>query len=408
MGTVPADAGRAGALQFTYVCSECGATYAIEPGRLLCDACGAKQEPKRPLRGVLEVRITPKGGGPEGGIPDAWKRGEWEPDDLLPVEREWLPDIPVGNTPLWEPRRLRDELGYPGLYLKDDGANPTGSLKDRASRLVAAFARKHGIRRIAVASTGNAGSSMAGVGANAGLRIRLYLPAGAPAAKLTQAMQYGADLQRVDGTYDEAVAQCFAYLAEHPDTLSRITAHNPLTIEGKKTVSLEIFRQLGGRVPDYVFVATGDGVIISGVYKGFEDLVTLGFADRVPHVVCVQATGSSAIARALKAGGFGDPVPSTTIADSISVDVPAGGEFALGRLQRHNGSAVVVSDEQILSAQRQLASGAGCFAEPAAAAAFAGFLAMRDDLDPGSTAVVLLTGNGLKDISAAAKGVQNS
>lgn len=388
-------------LKFSYVCSECGASYAIEPGRLLCDACAAKQKPKRPLRGVLEVRL-------DGRMPEEWKRGRWDPDDLLPVEKEWFPDIPVGNTPLWAPRGLREELQFPGLYLKDDGLNPTGSLKDRASRLVAAFARKYGIEEIAVASTGNAGSSMAGVGANAGLRIRLYLPASAPAGKITQAMQYGADLQKVDGTYDEAVARCFAYLKEHPKSLSRITAHNPLTIEGKKTVSLEIFKQLGERVPDHVFVATGDGVIISGVYRGFEDLVKLGPAEKVPHVVCVQAEGSSAIARAFKAGGFGDPIPSDTLADSISVDVPAGGEFALRRLQRHDGSAILVSDREILTAQRRLASKSGCFVEPAAATAFAGFLKVKDGLERESTAVVLLTGNGLKDIKGAMKGVDGS
>ncbi len=379
-------------LSFSYRCSQCGASYAIEPGRLLCDDCAPKRAPGRPLRGILEVVIS--------GDPPK----EWHPVDLLPVEREHFADIPVGNTPLWRPARLREEFHAPHLFLKDDGLNPTGSLKDRASWLVAAFARKHGIPRIVVASTGNAGSSMAGVGANAGLEVRLYLPASAPAAKLTQALQYGADVQRVDGTYDEAFAQCMAYLKDH-DGLSRNTGHNPLTIDGKKTVSLEIYRRLGERVPDHLFVSTGDGVIVSGVYRGFENLVELGFADRVPTVWSVQAEGSSAIARAFRAGSFTDPVPSRTIADSISVDVPAAGEFALQRLKRHKGRVVVVTDDEILAAQRHLSSGVGLFAEPASAAAFAGYVKERTAIDANATVVVLLTGNGLKDIKAAMKGV---
>lgn len=379
-------------LDFSYRCSQCGREYPITPDRLLCDDCSARQTPDQPLMGVLEVKI-------EGPAP-----ADWEPLDLLPVERKWFPSIPVGNTPLWAPERLRKETGFDKLFLKDDAANPTGSLKDRASYLVAAYARSQGIDRIVVASTGNAGSSMSGVGAAAGIKIKLFLPAAAPPAKMVQSLQYGADLVRVDGTYDLAFDECMAYLAEHGG-LSRNTGHNPLTIEGKKTVSLEIFRQLGGKVPDYLFVPTGDGVIISGVFKGFEDLITLGYADRMPTVVCVQAEGSSSISRAFDAGSFGEPVSSKTVADSISVDVPKGGLFALGRLQRHKGRTVVVKDTDILDAQRELAAGSGLFAEPAAAAAWAGFLAMRDQIDPKATAVVLITGNGLKDIDSAKKGV---
>ncbi len=380
-------------MRFHYRCSECGKDYTITPERMRCDRCAAQQQPKRPLRGLLEVVAA--------GRPPA----DWQPLDLLPVERRWFPAIPVGNTPMWQPERLRQELAFPGLFLKDDGLNPTGSLKDRASWLVAAFARRHGIRRVAVASTGNAGSSMAGVGAAAGLEVRLYLPASAPPAKLAQSLQYGADVQKVAGTYDEAFAECIEYLRHH-EGLSRNTGYNPLTIEGKKTVALEIFRQLGDAVPDYVFVSSGDGVIISGVYKGFEDLLQLGFAERMPHVVCVQAEGSAAIARAVEHGDFGPPAASDTVADSISVDVPAGGYFALSRLKRHAGSTVVVGDDEILGAQRRLAAGSGCFVEPAAAAAFAGFLRRREALARESRVVVLLTGNGLKDIDAATRGLE--
>lgn len=407
----PADIG---ALKYEYACIECGTAYGIEPGRYLCDSCALKQTPDQPLRGQLEVRL-------EGSAPYEWdvlkglsKRPRL--DDrvpfadtraLMPVGREFFPPIPVGGTPLWHPTRLRRELGRNGISLKDDTANPTGSLKDRASYLVAAFALEHHLKDIVVASTGNAGSSMAGVAAAADLNVRLYLPASAPPAKIVQAMQYGADVIKVDGSYDDAFDASLAYVAEHGG-LSRNTAHNPLTVEGKKSVSLEIFHQLRASMPEIVYVPTGDGVILSGVYKGFEDLIALGLADRMPEVVCVQAEGSAAITRALANGGFGTPESAHTIADSISVDVPRGGLFALQRLQRHSGRCVTVSDEAIISAQKRLSSGSGLFAEPAASAAFAGLLAdIESGKGPGKDdrAVVLLTGNGLKDIATAMKGV---
>jgi len=394
-------------LNFEYSCIECGNSYPIVEGRYLCDNCSSMQEENEPLRGLLEVRLS-------GDPPGDWAAVELGkptpcPDvrELLPVEKVFLPSIPVGNTPLWTPKRLRKELGLYRLFLKDEGANPTGSLKDRASYLVAGFAVKHGLKDVIVASTGNAGSSMAGVGAAGNLNVRLYLPTSAPEAKMVQALQYGAKIIRVNGSYDTAFDMSLAYATEQGG-LSRNTAHNPLTVEGKKTVSLEIFLQLGKRVPDLIYVPTGDGVILSGVYKGFEDLITLGLADTMPTLICVQAKGSAAISRAYEKGEFGPVSPASTVADSISVDVPRGGIFALDRLKRHGGRCVTVSDEAIIVAQRRLSKSSGFFAEPAAAAAFAGLLA---DIDSGSgpragnLVVLLLTGNGLKDIATALKGV---
>jgi len=366
------------------------------------------QREAEPLRGLLEVRLS-------GDLPEDWmavKGGELTPNPdvrtLLPVKKDFLPPIPVGGTPLWAPARLRGELGVDGLFLKDEAANPTGSLKDRASYLVAGFAAEHGLEDVIVASTGNAGSSMAGIGAAGNLRVRLYLPASVPKAKMIQALQYGAGLVRVNGGYDTAFDMSLAYVAERGG-LSRNTAHNPLTVEGKKTVSLEIFLQLGGRTPDLIYVPTGDGVILSAVYRGFEDLKILGLADAMPTVVCVQAKGSAAISRAYEDGEFGPVLPAATIADSISVDVPRGGFFALDRLKRHGGRCVTVSDEAIIAAQRRLSSSSGYFAEPAAAAAFAGLLADMDSKNApaaGDLVVLLLTGSGLKDIDAALKGIQ--
>ncbi len=379
-------------MRWFYRCPTCGAEYEVVPGRYVCDACSAEQEPSRPLSGVLEV--------------------EWEGDEgelgavPLPVEPEWFPPIPVGNTPLWEPARLRRELGFPGLYLKDDTCNPTGSFKDRASFLVAAFAARHGIGEIALASTGNAASSMAGVGAAAGIKVTVFLPNTAPAAKRIQVLQYGAELRAVDGTYDDAYDRSLEYTTSG-GALSRNTAYNPLTIEGKKTVSFEIVEQLG-TAPDHIFVPAGDGVILAGVYRGFENLLRLGRIAKMPVVWACQAEGSSAIVRALESGGFGEPVRSATIADSISVDVPRNGTHALSKLKAHGGRGVIVGDGEILVAQKQLASRTGLFAEPSSSAAYAGFLKMRLTIDPESRVVLLITGSGLKDTDGAARGLEES
>jgi len=392
-------------IHWMYRCPVCGSTYEIEPGRYLCDKCAKDQRPNEPLRGILEC--VWEGEAPVlGSVP-------------LPLESSYFPSIPVGNTPLWIPERLRAELGIPYLYLKDDTCNPSGSFKDRASWLVAAFARKFGIHEIVLASTGNAASSMACVGAAAGINIKVFVPKSAPIAKRVQIMQYGAELVEVDGNYDLAFDRSLEY-SNATGMLSRNTAYNPLTIEGKKTASFEIARDIAcaehpeGQAhhgsdfaycaPDHVFVPTGDGVILAGVIRGFEDLLKLGWIDHIPIMWAAQAVGSSAIARALESGVF-EMRLSSTIADSIAVDMPRNGYYAIAKMREHRCCAVMVSDDEILDAQRTLSRRAGLFVEPSSACAFAGFLKARSQLDPKARIVVMLTGNGLKDITSAARGV---
>lgn len=385
-------------MHWHYRCAACGTTYEIVPGRYLCDACAQHQQPDRPLEGILEAEW-------EGEVPSFVAVP-------LPVEPEWFPPIPVGNTPLWAPERLRRTYGAPGLWLKDDTCNPSGSFKDRASYLVAAFARKHGVKEVVLASTGNAASSMAAVGAAAGLPVKVFLPAAAPVAKRIQVLQYGAELVSVDGTYDRAFDLSLAYSNE-TGSLSRNTAYNPLTIEGKKSAAFEIVHDLlqaNAGDPGHIFVPVGDGVILAGVYRGFENLLKLGRIAKMPVVWACQAEGSSAIARAWAAPDgasdpFGAPCPSVTVADSIAVDVPRNGLHALSKLKRYGGQAVTVSDDEILAAQKTLASGSGLFAEPSSSAAFAGWLKVRDRLPVDENAVVLITGSGLKDIKSAARGL---
>ena len=374
------------AIQCKYVCSECGKEFEITPDLMVCPFCSKEQKDNEPLRGILEVKYT--------------SQGKFHVEDLIPVEQSWFPDIPVGSSPIWRAEHLDDRKH---LYLKDDTTNLTGSFKDRASILVAAFAKKHGINEIVLASTGNAGSSMAGIAAACGIKATIFLPKTAPKAKMIQALQYGAHVVSVDGNYDMAFDLSLEYSKKYK-LLSRNTAYNPLTIEGKKSVAIELFRQFGD-VPDFVFVPVGDGVIMSGVYKGFKDLLQFGLIEKMPIVVAVQAEGSAAIYNALRDGHFTE-CSSSTVADSIAVDIPRCGYYALKNLQIFNGQSVLVSDEEILLAQKELSEKAGLFAEPAAAASYAGYKKAKKGIDPDAKVVLLITGTGLKDIDAATKKIK--
>ena len=378
-------------MNFNYRCTICSATYDITPDLTVCPECSKEQLVDQPLTGILEVELHGKVS-PLFEIPD-----------LLPIEAEYFPPIPVGNTPLWKPINLRRETGFNNLFIKDDGSNPTASFKDRASFLVSAAAKKFNVRDITLASTGNAGSSMAGIGAAAGQNIILFLPKAAPTAKLVQALQYGATVYRVDGNYDRAYDLSMEFSIQKGG-MNRNTAYNPLTIEGKKTVSLELFKQLK-RPVDVLFVSVGDGCILAGIYKGFKDLKKLGLMSQIPKIIGVQAETSDALTRAYQTGKFTNR-PTSTLADSICVDVPRNGIHALAQLKEYDGEMLTVSDDEIIQAQAKLSSSTGLFTEPAGAAAFAGFQKAATGLDPNSVVVILTTGNGLKDSTSATLGIE--
>jgi len=378
-------------MEYNYRCSTCSAVYEIIPQLTVCPTCSQHQKKDQPLTGVLEVELHGRLNTPFAAV------------DLLPVEPVYFPPIPVGNTPLWQPENLRRSSGFKHLFIKDDGANPTSSFKDRASFLVSAAANKFKIADITLASTGNAGSSMAGIGAAAGQKVTLFLPKNAPQAKLVQALQYGARVHRVNGNYDMAYDMSLEFSLKKGG-MNRNTAYNPLTIEGKKTVSLELYQQLA-RAPDVVFVSVGDGCILAGVYKGFRDLKHLDLIDSIPKIIGVQAETSNALFRAFKTGKF-ENHPTSTVADSICVDVPRNGIHALAQIKRFDGEMMTVSDNEIIAAQAFLARCSGLFTEPAGAAAFAGFQKAAPELDPEAVIVILSTGNGLKDSATAALGIE--
>jgi len=329
---------------------------------------------------------------------DVVRRNFW---DLIPLNAESsLPHLRVGNTPLYKFSRIDGKTLPFELYLKDDSQNPTFSFKDRASAVVSAYAKENGITTIVTASTGNAGSSLAGICASQGQRAIIIVPQNAPQAKLTQIVMYGATIVPIDGNYDSAfdlsieATQQFGWY-------NRNTAFNPLTIEGKKSVSFELFTQLNRNVPDYIFVPVGDGVIISGVYKGYEDLLKIGLIDHIPKVVAIQAAGSSNLIDNIGKKDF-TVKPGQTIADSISVDIPRNFYMAQSYILQYQGEYLTVTDEDIINASKMLAGNTGIFAEPAAVAAYAGMLTYykNQKLLEKHKIVVLLTGSGLKDLNA--------
>ncbi len=319
---------------------------------------------------------------------------------LLPVSASNWPKLRIGQTPLYQLEAIDGQTLPFKLMLKDDSQNPSYSLKDRASGLVAAYAAERDYPVIVAASTGNAGSSLAAICASSARKAVILLPEAAPVAKRLQAFLYGARVIPVMGNYDDAFDLSVA-ATEAFGWYNRNTGYNPLTIEGKKIVAFEMAAQLGFKVPDRVFVPTGDGVILSGVYKGFEDLMMTGITDRMPEVVAVQADGSNNLVANLKRESF-VAGRSKTIADSISVDVPRNFYMARKYLNAYNGKGITVSDHDILDAMAVLARNTGLFAEPASAAAFAGLVKYKNESDiaPGSVNMVLLTGSGLKDTEA--------
>lgn len=385
--------------KFIYKCVDCGKEYTTNEVMYLCPSCSKKNTTTTPPLGVLKVEYDYHKMQKLGIEYADLKKNEFI--DLLPItNKDSFPILKVGKTPLYFIQKMEQNSLPFELYLKDDSQNPTFSFKDRASTLVSAFAKENRLNTIVAASTGNAGSSLAGICASQGQQAIIMVPEKAPLAKLTQIIMYGAKIVPVKGTYDEAF-DLSVRATEVFGWYNRNTAFNPLTIEGKKTVSFELIEQLKFKVPDRVFVPVGDGVIISGVYKGFEDLLMLNVIDRMPTIVAVQSSTSDNLVRNIGKKEF-EIVPSTTIADSISVDIPRNFFMAQQFIQKYNGETLIVSDEEIMKASMVLSKNTGIFSEPAATTAFAGLLSYQKNgkIADKSSNVVMLTGSGLKDLKS--------
>lgn len=408
-------------------CTICGKTYAPDAVKYVCPDHGDD--------GILDVvydyaEINRHTSPAE--ISQAREMSVWRYWDLLPLtDQNAPPPLQVGWTPLYHAAHEGERLGLERLFIKDDGRNPTASFKDRASVVAVAKARELGVEIITTASSGNAGAALAGCAASAHLPAVIFVPKTAPQAKVAQLLMFGARVFLVNGTYDQASDLCLAASKEF-GWYCRNTAYNPYTTEGKKTASLEVCEQLAltrkgypssvtaramremltpqfaapekWTAPDRIFVSVGDGNIIGGIWKGLRDLFALGWIDKMPKLMGIQAEGSAACYSAWRAGtDVITPIASHTVADSIDVGLPRDGRRAVHAVSETGGEFITVTDEEILAAMPQLARGEAVFAEPAASAAYAGLLkAVREQkTDREETIVVVITGNGLKDIKSA-------
>src|ERR1017187_6911790 len=327
----------------------------------------------------------------------------WRYRELLPVRADAaVPDVSAGWTPLTPAPALGRHIGIGKLFLKDDGRNATGSLKDRASSVGVVKAREKRRHIIACASTGNAASSCAGMAASMGMRSVIFVPERAPEPKVTQLLIFGATVFRVRGSYEDAFQLC-QQACERWGWYNRNSGINPYLVEGKKTVGLEIGEQLGWQPPEWVAVSVGDGCTIAGVWKAFREMKTLGLTERAPRMLGVQAEGAAPITTAFRTGEPMQPIEPHTLADSIAVGVPRNWKKAMLAVAESGGAMINASDEEILDAMRSTGRLTGIFAEPAAATAVAG---LRRALAEGtvgrrSSVVAVITGNGLKDVQSA-------
>jgi len=384
-------------------CVLCGAEYGQQEVDYVC--------PKHGNEGILDVvydYAAVKRRLSRSDLDKCRDYSIWRYSELLPIDRrELVPPLQVGWTPLYPVQRLRALLELPNLYVKDDGRNPSASFKDRASAMGIVRARELGRDIMTAASTGNAAASLACLAASVGLPTYIFVPERAPQAKLAQLLVFGANVIMVHGTYDQAFDLCLQASAEY-GWYSRNTAYNPYLSEGKKTAALEICEQLNWQAPDKIFVSVGDGCIIGGLWKGLCDLRALGFIERVPQLIGVQAEGSAVLAKAWQEGTESiTPIVPQTIADSISVGVPRDAIKALRAVRQSGGLFVTVSDAEILDAMRLLSRVGGVFGEPAGVTGFAGLRKLLElgRVRPEEHIVVLVTGNGLKDVQSAIQAV---
>lgn len=386
-------------------CTICGAHYDPAPGRYTCDECGEA--------GTLDVKydyekvaavLTRESLAADGEATMFRYRA------LLPIDADATPPpLTVGGTPLYRAPRLAEIAGVGSLWIKDEGREPTASMKDRASAIAVMKAQEEGAAVVTTASTGNAAAALAGIAASVGQASVIFVPESAPEAKVAQLLAFGATVVLVAGNYNDAFELATAAVAKW-GWYNRNTGVNPYVAEGKKTVALEIVEQLGFAVPDAIFVSVGDGSIIGGVHKGLADALALGWIDTMPRIFGIQATGSDYMVRAFESGADVATMPAisaATAADSISADLPRDRVKALAAVNETGGNYLRVSDDHILRSIPVIAAGSGVFAEPAAAAAYAGVEAAVEQGLIGSDdrVVVISTGSGLKDVPSVLAGV---
>ena len=386
-------------------CVICDKTYPADSAGYVCTDHGNE--------GILDVRYDYEriaAGWTKDDLDASRNRTMWRYKPVMPVAPDaQVPPLTVGGTPMYDAAPLAADLGITRVWVKDEGRQPTASLKDRASAMAVVKARQFGAEVITTASTGNAAAALSGMAASIGLENVIFVPKTAPEAKVAQLLAYGSTVALVNGNYDSAFELCMLAAAEY-GWYNRNTGYNPYMTEGKKTAGWEILEDLEWAVPDAIFVSVGDGSIIGGVHKAMKDALAMGWIDRAPRIYGIQSAGSDYMVQAFESGEdvlSKAPISAVTVADSISADLPRDRIKAMRAVTETGGAYLRVGDDEILAAVPLLARGSGVFAEPAGAAAYAGLIKAvnRGHVKATDEVVVLSTGSGLKDVASAMKAV---
>jgi threonine synthase len=377
-------------------CPRCG-NEATSPAVFQCGACHCILEVRVEVghltRSNLQVMLQSR------------DRTIWRWFDFFPIEsRASIVSLGEGFTPLIHASRLGENLGIPRLYLKNDTVLPTGSLKDRSNSVGISKAQELGFTAATVMSTGNAAASVAAYAAAAGMRSVVMVPLGTAPSKISQARAYGATVVVIDGDFDNEVARLYKAAIQEFGWYDCLSS-NPYRDEGKKSYAYEMVEQLDGQVPDWVIHPTAGGTGIYAMWKGYQEFLSLGWIQRLPRLVASQSEAAAPITEAFKKGlpDIEPLVARPTVAESIQVGNPVSlGWRALAALRESKGTAVALSDEEILQAQSLTASLAGVFAEPAAATSVAVAKKLRDTgiIRAHQLVVCNLTGHGLKQPEA--------
>jgi len=357
-------------------CVSCGETYPLNEPVWRC-GCG----------GLLDVDFTPVFPLDEIG---AREPGMWRYREALPVEHdENIVSFGEGYTPL-----LPVEIAGRKVYLKQDHLFPTGSFKDRGASVLVSKLKEIGVGRIVEDSSGNAGAAVAAYAARAGIECEIYVPADAPRVKLDQIRRYGAVVREIRGTREDVAAAALdaaggVYYASH--------VWNPFFLQGTKTFAYEVCEQLGWKAPDTVVLPVGNGTLLLGACRGFDDLLAAGIIAKRPEIIAVQASRCAPLFRAYEEGSpeIPDFTPETTIAGGIAVARPRRFRQILDAVEKSGGGFVCVEENEILAAVEEMGRG-GVFIEPTSAAAVAGLEKYLRAASPGEIVVAALTGHDLK------------
>lgn len=365
-------------------CIDCGEKFTEQP-IYRCKKCG----------GLLEIKFELRSD--EFDLKKARKRkfNLWRYIELISAKRNV--SLNEGGTPLYECKNLSEMLNVK-LFVKNEGANPTGSFKDRGMTVGVSKAIEFGRKITTCASTGNTSASLAAYSARGNLKCIVLIPSGKIAyGKLAQALVFGAKVISIEGNFDKAFEMVFKI--SDREGIYSLNSINPYRLEGQKTLGFEIFDELN-HCPDRVILPVGSAGNISAIWKGFEEFYELGISDKKPKMTGIQAEKAMPIVNMFKNKSEFAPVKNPeTIATAIRIGNPVSWKKAINAIYESNGYAESVTDEEILHAQKLLAQKEGIFVEPASASSIAGLIKLRNEgiIDKNEEIVCVTTGNGLKD-----------